>query len=437
MRNQMKTHPTICRLAIWASLAVAFMMPVQANDRRDVELEDGISIPVEIFRAEQPLATLLWLPSERGMNEGMRHVAQALAYHEGVNVWLADPFSAWLLPATQATMNEIEPHFLLPLLDEVHKEEPRVLLLSHDRGSILALRLARLWQEAHPGDERLAGVVLVTPNLYTRTPAVGDEGQFAAIASETNLPVFLMQPTLSPTALRVRDIADTLGTGGSRVFVRMLHDVRDRFFFRPDANDEERVLTGELPGLLRQAIRLLLTEQVPATAAISAAISREVEPETAEDRRRTLGPYSGEDAENPPPLSLVDTEGVMRSLADLQGSVVLLNFWASWCPPCLHEMPSMERVMHRYRDQGFEIAAVNLGEPEERIRDFVEELEITFPVWLDPENATARQWRVFTFPTSYLIDRRGHIRYAIAGGIEWDEAEAIEKIEELLAEPAP
>jgi len=434
MPNRTKTHPAIRWLGIFVVLVVVFKATATASETVEVSLEGGIDVPVEVFRADDPELVLLWLPSERGVNDGMRRIAQALAWYEGIAVWLADPFAGWLLPATRSTLDEIDPDILAGLLDQIMMAEgKRVVLLSHDRGSKLALRTARSWQAENPGDARLAGAVLITPNVYARTPDVGEAGQFAAIAHETNFSVFVMQPTLSPAALWVRDVAATLGEGGARVFGRLLYDVRDRFFFRPDATEDEQAKAAELPALVRQAARLLLTEPTPSGPSAEHRIARDAD----RDIGAALGPYRGDNADNPPPLVLTDTEGVTRDLADLKGQVVLLNFWASWCPPCLHEMPSMERVMHRYADQGFAIAAVNLGEPEARIRQFVQELDITFPVWLDPENESARRWRVFAFPTSFLIDRRGHIRYAIAGGIEWDEPRPIALIEKLLAEPAP
>ena len=119
--------------------------------------------------------------------------------------------------------------------------------------------------------------------------------------------------------------------------------------------------------------------------------------------------------------------------ADLaRGEVTLVNFWASWCPPCVHEMPSMSRLNDDYREQPFTILAINLGERIEDIQNFLQQHPVNFPVLLDPQQQLPRQWKVFAFPTSYIIDKQGRIRYSVAGGIDWTSDEAKRAIQGLL-----
>jgi len=119
-----------------------------------------------------------------------------------------------------------------------------------------------------------------------------------------------------------------------------------------------------------------------------------------------------------PELTLTDTQGVSRSLADYRGQVVLVNLWATWCPPCKEEMPTLQAFYDKYKKNGFVIIAVNDGDPEADVLQFVEDYELTFPVWLDPTYiATEQAFRTLNLPTSFVIDRSGTIQLTWVGGI--------------------
>jgi thiol-disulfide isomerase/thioredoxin len=135
-----------------------------------------------------------------------------------------------------------------------------------------------------------------------------------------------------------------------------------------------------------------------------------------------------------PELNLPTLDGGRINLADLRGRVVLVNFWAVWCPPCRKEMPSMERLSKLMAGRPFTILASNAGETPEQIRPFLTEVPLTFPILLDQDSARMKAWRVFVLPTSFLVDKQGQIRYSLSGHIEWDEPEAVAVIEKLLAE---
>jgi len=119
-----------------------------------------------------------------------------------------------------------------------------------------------------------------------------------------------------------------------------------------------------------------------------------------------------------PELTLIDTQGVTHSLADYKGQVVLVNLWATWCPPCKEEMPVFEAYYNKYKDDGFVIIAVNDGDPTPDVLQFVEDYGLTFPVWLDPTYiATEQAFKNINLPSSFIIDRDGMIRLQWVGGI--------------------
>lgn len=136
-----------------------------------------------------------------------------------------------------------------------------------------------------------------------------------------------------------------------------------------------------------------------------------------------------------PALTLPTLDGGTIRLEQLRGRVVLVNFWAVWCPPCRKEMPSMARLAEQLGQRPFSILAVNVGESPDDIRAFLKQVPVNFPILLDTEGERLKPWQVFAFPTSYVVDKRGRLRLGLFGSIEWDDPETVAKLETLLNEP--
>jgi thiol-disulfide isomerase/thioredoxin len=118
-----------------------------------------------------------------------------------------------------------------------------------------------------------------------------------------------------------------------------------------------------------------------------------------------------------PELSLQNIEGGTESLAGYLGSVVLVNNWATWCPPCKAEMPMLVEYHNEHKADGFSIIAVDAGESAEVVSGFANSYGMNFPVWLDPDGEALKAFRNGTLPNSYVIDRNGTVRYAWTGEI--------------------
>ena len=144
---------------------------------------------------------------------------------------------------------------------------------------------------------------------------------------------------------------------------------------------------------------------------------------------RELRPYKGAAT---PPLVLKDLSGKTHNLKDYRGQVVLINFWATWCPPCRAEMPSMQRLKEKMAGRPFVILAVDMGETEDAVKSYIREIKTDFTVLMDKDGHALKAWKVFAFPTSYVVDAQGKIRYGLFGASEWDEAGTVEKITRLL-----
>jgi len=157
------------------------------------------------------------------------------------------------------------------------------------------------------------------------------------------------------------------------------------------------------------------------TLALNAAHARELKPIAPR------APFSQ--------LKLQDLSGKTHSLADYKGKVVLVNFWATWCPPCRAEMPSIQRLKAHMAGKPFAILAVDMAETETDVRDFLREMKasnIDFTILMDKDGKAIRAWNVSVFPTSFILDAEGQLRYSLLGSTEWDEYDAVHKIEGLL-----
>jgi peroxiredoxin len=136
-----------------------------------------------------------------------------------------------------------------------------------------------------------------------------------------------------------------------------------------------------------------------------------------------------------PSFSLQDLSGKSVSLGDFKGKVVLLNFWASWCGPCRIEIPSLNRLYQLRKDKNFEILAVSVDRGSvSKIASFVASNEMSFPVLVNPQGDVGSRYWVRAIPTSFLLDKKGVIRWKVVGGKQWDGDEAVAKIDQLLSE---
>lgn len=118
-----------------------------------------------------------------------------------------------------------------------------------------------------------------------------------------------------------------------------------------------------------------------------------------------------------PELALVNINGKTESLADYRDEVVLVNNWATWCPPCKAEMPTLAAYYNEHHAEGFTIIAIEAGDSGDVVSKFVQSYKLNFPVWLDPNGASLRAFGNGTLPNSYVIDHTGTVRYAWTGEI--------------------
>jgi len=144
--------------------------------------------------------------------------------------------------------------------------------------------------------------------------------------------------------------------------------------------------------------------------------------------------YMGNRGIPAPDFSVKSIEGKQIKLSEFKGKVVLLNFWATWCPPCRAEMPSIETLYQKYKTKAtFQILAVSVQEEPSVVKTFLAQNPYSFPIALDPNGEAAQLYGIRGIPTTFIIDRKGTLQGALVGGKDWTTPQVYDLIDALLA----
>ena len=425
----MKQLALVCWLFL---LAVYSGHAVAAVNAFDLEVQSGETLSVDEYSANSK-TLLIWLPSERGFGENLAPVFARLAA-AGITVWAALLHDSYVIPTGRHSLDDIPADDLLALLKQAQQRGfQKVFILGAYRSASLALELAYRWQQ-QPDSRLLSGLIFLTPNLVRPLNDLGEDTGFIDLTAYSNLPIYILQAEYSTKFARVGALARRLGEGGSPVYLHNLRGVINGYYIRPDdeLTDQDRAARSDLPKLVSQAIRMLgfstaarFNDSMP-VASSAPAIERK--PKSAQ--QPGLHPYTGK--QKTIPLQLASLQGQPFDLKDYRGQVVLVNFWATWCAPCVEEMPSLSRLNDKMKGKSFKIAAVNIGEKPEVIRQFLARIPANFEILLDPDSQAVRDWKVYAYPSNYVIDKQGQISLAYRGALEWDSEEIIDSLESLF-----
>ena len=134
-------------------------------------------------------------------------------------------------------------------------------------------------------------------------------------------------------------------------------------------------------------------------------------------------------------IGLQDLDGRTVNLSDFKGKIVFLNFWATWCPPCRFEMPSMEKLHNKLKNRDFVILAVDLQEPASVVKEFFKEFNLSFTALLDSDGKVGAVFGVISIPTTFILDKEGKIVGGAVGAREWDSRDSFALFEHLINQP--
>ena len=157
------------------------------------------------------------------------------------------------------------------------------------------------------------------------------------------------------------------------------------------------------------------------------------------ERNRGSAPESTVTVQKPhvgvqaPDFTLTDMDGRSVTLSKYRGKVVMLNFWATWCPPCRAEVPSIEKLYRRMQGKDFALLAVNVeNNGRDSVAAFAKEIPISFPVLLDPDHRVTTLYQVNGIPQTYILDKNGVIVQDVQGGVDWTSPQVVAYLSSLM-----
>ncbi|MFP4155688.1 MAG: TlpA family protein disulfide reductase [Halothiobacillaceae bacterium] len=421
-------------------LAAAWLLLAAATAQADfsVHMDSGDQLDVETLNPEGSGPLFVWLINQYAEMQGPDQLAEVLIERDAV-IWRVDLLETLLLQRTNEAVRSLGGTPVAALLDEaVDRGHGPIVLVTCDRMSVPLLRGMRTWQARAEDATAVAGAVLFFPNLYRGTPVAGEDPEFMGIVSATSMPVIVMQPELGTNRRRLESLLSTLHLGGSPAFGWMIDGVRDYYLLHEDEPQSESLeAMGPVPEAVRMA-KDTTPDQLLAAARLLAKVPRPDDPPPLDSAaEEPIAPPYGlveRPPEPAPEYRLPDARGPVHDASENLGRVTLVNFWATWCPSCVHEIPSMNRLQAGYDEDDFAIVSFNYKEDQEHVLDFMAQIPVDFPVLLDIDGAVSDRWDVFAFPSSFILDAEGRIRYSVNTAIEWDTEEVRAVIDTLLRE---
>jgi len=406
-------------------LLFVFQAPAAATSgiEQTVTLSSGEEVSVEVFGKSKQLR-ILWIASTPGIKPRQRQVARSLAQNN-MEVWLVDLADSLFLPHSTQTLRGIPASVVAELINSLSQDHPgRVLIISNSYGAIPALRGIHAWQSQQLKQTNLIGTVLFSPNFFTHVPTLGSNPSFIPELEVTNVPVYIYQAAKNGNRWHLPAVLDALQQNAT-VYTEILPGVTSMFYDEDQAEETLAVLQT-MPERINRAVTILARHEPP-QAAIPLAIKAAKESNSGLDSQ--LKPYRGNI--QPQPFALRDAEGKLFEVTSFQGRVTLVNFWASWCPPCVEEIPSLNRLKQIMPNKTFQLISVNYAESPQHIREFMRKVAVDFPVLVDPDGKLSAQWKVVAFPSTFVIGPDGNIHYGANAAIHWDAPEVVQQLRQL------
>jgi thiol-disulfide isomerase/thioredoxin len=268
------------------------------------------------------------------------------------------------------------------------------------------------------------GAILFSPSIYAYIPSLGLPPEFMPIASASNIPIMIYQAQKNGNITQFKLLLEQLQQHDNPVYFKSIPNVRSLFYV-----EEPSVELINNIKLLSPDIRkmIVVLEKYPLPDKPVPLKNIKISNSGID---RSIKVFKGNDIPNP--IKLVDVYGDVFSKNDFKGKITIVNFWATWCPPCVQEIPSLNRLNKVMSELPFELISINYAEDKETILKFMKKVNVEFPVLLDPNGDFAKKWNVITYPSTFIIDPSGKIKYGVNAAIEWDDPEFIHKLKLLF-----
>jgi thiol-disulfide isomerase/thioredoxin len=361
-----------------------------------------------------------------GFNERGFAMAKALA-DQGIEVWMVDLAENLFLPRGNKTMRTINDQYLAFIIEQAHIQSGKnITLFTSSYGAIPVLQGAHRWQLNHPKIEKayLNGAILFSPELYLGVPALGVDPDFVPVTSASNIPIMIYQSEYRNNRWQLDNVIHNLEKGGATVYRKILPGITS-FFYQLDTAPNTLKALREIPTEIPRMIELLGSSPRPLMAATIAQVK--TTKQVGMDSK--LKVFQGNKTALTLDLKNINGKRIVRN--NYTGKVTVVNFWATWCPPCVKEIPSLNRLSAKMNGSNFELISVNFAEQKTIINEFLKKVNVEFPVLLDEKGQTSAKWNTIALPSTFVIGPDGKIAYGVNAAIEWDSPEVIKTLKKL------
>lgn len=424
---QLTGHFIQASLASLCMLLASTCWGAESAEEITVEIKDT-ELSLLRFNAEGE-HLIIWISPGFGDHQRSYAVAEAIS-KRGIEVWHIDLAESLFLTQSTNTLRALDGSYVAGLISEAHESTGKsVTLMTRSYAAIPLLRGARLWQMQAKADndhnDYLTGAILFSPELYSEIPPLGQDPVYDPIASATNIPIMLYQSGRRGNRWQLDKTLEKLEAGGAAVYLKILPGVTGVFYLKDNAVETSDVLK-QLPEEIERVVHML--ERIPTPKAVNKLMADDGAKSANLDI--TLRPFISDMA--PLEIKLKTASGESFTREDFTGKVTLVNFWASWCGPCVEEIPALNRLREHMKDRPFELISINYAEKPQQIREFLNMVKVDFPVLLDEDGSYSAKWNVLVYPATFVIATDGNIAYGVNGAIEWDSEEITGQLEALM-----
>lgn len=388
-----------------------------------ITVSTGDEITVERFPASGKYL-MVWLAPEYGFRGAHRSLARMLT-EQNIEVWQSNIVESLFMPQGSTSIKKLNGLRVADIIEHAHKiTGKKIIVVGDSYAAVSALQGAHQWQQKNQIKPYLIGAVLFSPYTYSTIPPLGQLPEYMPVISSTNIPIMIYQAKNNGNIGQFDSLVEKLQQHGNPVYTRLIPKVMS-FFYEEKPTKEMLEQVKPLPISIKKIISALEKHTVPKKPI---ALTRLKNNKSGIDI--FLKKYKG--SVTPLALNLKNAHGKSITKNDFKGQVTVINFWATWCPPCVEEIPSLNRLKQKMAGLPFELISINYAEDRKTILDFMKKVKVEFPVLLDQNGNFAKKWNVITYPSTFVIDKEGKIRYGVNAAIEWDNPEFIEKFKALL-----
>ncbi|MCW9048198.1 MAG: TlpA family protein disulfide reductase [Gammaproteobacteria bacterium] len=366
---------------------------------------------------------ILWVAPEYGFRVSHRSMAQLLT-EQNIEVWQSNIVESLFMPQGSASLKKLDGNNIADLIEYAYKITGKKIIVAGDSyASVSALMGAHQWQSRKHKPAYLVGAILFSPYSYAYIPSLGVDPEYMPIINATNIPIMIYQTKGSVSINQFKNLLEKLQQHNNPLYTKIIPDIISLFYDEnPTAEIKNHIKA--LPPNIKKMIAFLDKKTVP------------VNPVPLNNREKIksgididLKKFKGKT--EPLVINLLDAHGVQFNKNNYKNRVTVVNFWATWCPPCVEEIPSLNRLKQKMKGKAFDLISINYAEDKQVILDFLKEVDVDYPVLMDQDGRFAKKWNVITYPSTFLIDKNGKIIYGVNSAIVWDAPEVIDIINAL------